>query len=161
MKQLGPYGGQSPEPLTHEVERFHKKYQTVPWSGCWIWVSTIGAGGYGVMSLKLPTRKPYRAHRISYVIHHGPIDPNMVIDHTCRVKSCVNPSHLRMITQRENIRNTKCSSELNKAKKNCPKCAGEYSTNSMGWRYCRKCASVLAKKRRTEARLQKKNQNAT
>lgn len=36
----------------------------------------------------------WRAHRVSFVIHHGPIPDNLQVHHCCDVKLCVNPKHL-------------------------------------------------------------------
>lgn len=62
---------------------------------CWSWVGPINKNGYAtIMSLL--------AHRVSYTISHGPIPDGKVIDHTCRVRSCTNPNHLRVVSPRQN-----------------------------------------------------------
>jgi hypothetical protein len=38
------------------------------------------------------------AHRAMYAEHMGPIPDGLVLDHLCRVKSCVNPTHLEPVT---------------------------------------------------------------
>lgn len=45
-----------------------------------------------------------QAHRYAYQLHHGPIPDGSVIHHTCFCKRCVNPDHLRSVSQRENVR---------------------------------------------------------
>jgi hypothetical protein len=43
------------------------------------------------------------AHRLSYEHHVGPIPDGMVLDHLCRNKACIRPSHLDPVPQRTNI----------------------------------------------------------
>ena len=43
------------------------------------------------------------AHRVYYERYRGPIPENMVIDHLCRNTACVNPDHMEVVTQTENI----------------------------------------------------------
>ena len=84
--------------------RFEKKVKKTP--GCWTWVGAIAKNGYGVFWLD---RKNIYAHRFAY----GSVPDGMVIDHLCRNRSCVNPSHLEAVTQRENVlRGAKCNKEL-------------------------------------------------
>ena len=47
----------------------------------------------------------YFAHRIAYAIAHGPFDKDLVVDHQCFNKSCVNPDHLRLVTPQQNSEN--------------------------------------------------------
>lgn len=37
-------------------------------------------------------------------MHHGEIPPSLTVDHICRNKLCVNPSHLRLLTLADNVR---------------------------------------------------------
>lgn len=70
--------------------------------GCWIWQGPPNAQGYGAISYGGKRRT---AHRVSYEINVGPIPEGMQIDHACRVKLCVNPKHLRVVTDGENKQN--------------------------------------------------------
>jgi len=71
-----------------------------PISGCWLWSAGLGSGGYGSLYVD---RRNVRAHRYVYEFFRGAIPPGLVIDHLCRVRSCVNPAHLEVVTDRENI----------------------------------------------------------
>jgi hypothetical protein len=70
-------------------------------SPCWIWVKHINEWGYGVKSID---SKPKAAHRVYYEQHVGPIPSGLQLDHLCRVRECVNPSHLEPVTAAENSR---------------------------------------------------------
>ena len=48
-------------------------------------------------------RGEYAAHRFVYEQTKGPILEGLTIDHLCRVRCCVNPDHLEVVTIQENI----------------------------------------------------------
>lgn len=162
-KARGAESGYSPDVDEWDVKRFMKYVEMVPESGCWIWTAALNSFGYGQFGLRTPVRRPYPAHRVSYVIHHGPITTGMVIDHKCRVRSCVNPDHIRMVTQKQNMEHAAIApgmgtggvAAVNRRKTCCPKCAGEYSVNSQGWRICKPCT-----KKRYAARYRQKKLKA-
>ena len=87
-----------------EGERF---WMSVDKSGdeCWTWTGALTTNGYGLFRVvDKPTN--VRAHRYSYAIAKGPIPHGMHIDHMCRNRTCVNPSHLRLATKKQNAENT-------------------------------------------------------
>ncbi len=68
--------------------------------GCWLWKgATFKNGGYGRIIIK---GKHYRAHRLSYELFKVP-PGDMKVCHTCDVTRCVNPDHLWLGTDTENI----------------------------------------------------------
>jgi hypothetical protein len=69
---------------------------------CWLWAASLDGKGYGQVRVGYAM---YRAHRLAFADANGGIPPGMVIDHTCHVKSCVNPSHLQAVTQQQNMEN--------------------------------------------------------
>jgi HNH endonuclease len=81
------------------AERFDKLYIPEPNSGCWIWLGALGDGGYGYVFFN---GKNSRAHRVSYQIAVGEIPDGLQLDHLCRMRCCVNPTHLEPVTNREN-----------------------------------------------------------
>lgn len=68
---------------------------------CWMWLRAKDPWGYGN---HYEGGKYYRAHRFYYEKHVGLIPRNLVLHHDCDNTSCVNPGHLRPITQSENLR---------------------------------------------------------
>ena len=71
-----------------------------PNTGCWLWTASTHEFGYGQIYFR---RKVGRAHRLSYFAFKGEIPAGMVIRHTCDQPYCVNPDHLVVGTQRDNI----------------------------------------------------------
>lgn len=68
--------------------------------GCWLWTRSTSRDGYGWASLN---NKTHQAHRLAYILTHGEPGPGLVLDHTCRVRRCVNPAHLEPVTNAENL----------------------------------------------------------
>src|SRR5262245_43846462 len=74
-----------------------------PNSGCWLWLGSLDRGGYGRVSSKGWRGCRNRlAHRLAYEAFISPIPDELTLDHRCRVRSCVNPAHLRPVTRGEN-----------------------------------------------------------
>lgn len=81
--------------------RFWNKVQPNPDTGCWEWTGSKNKRApYGRF---LWQGKVELAHRLAYEMLIGPIPEGLVIDHCCRHHSCVNPAHLDIVTQRDNV----------------------------------------------------------
>ena len=71
-------------------------------STCWSWTGVPSDTGYGHIVFE---GLDQGAHRVSWEIHRGPIPAGMHIDHKCHNRICVNPSHLRVATPKQNFEN--------------------------------------------------------
>jgi hypothetical protein len=78
---------------------------------CIEWAGARNTEGYGYVQVG---PKLLRAHRVAYERERGPIPAGLVIDHLCGNPPCVNVSHLRAVSNRENVRAGK-STRLNLA----------------------------------------------
>lgn len=84
--------------------RFWEKVDKNGPLGCWIWTASFTSAGYGQFIVMRGHRGyPRQAHRIAWELLRGPIPDDLVIDHRCRTRACVNPDHLEPVTNKENI----------------------------------------------------------
>jgi len=85
---------------------------------CWIWNGAKTTDGYG--QIKSGDKIQY-VHRLSYQFHKGEIPKGLQIDHLCRVRNCINPEHLQVVTLRENVLRGNSIPAINARKKQCIK----------------------------------------
>lgn len=113
---------------------------------CWLWLRSSGSHGYGQTWDGTTVRL---AHRIAWELTHGPIPNDLTIDHVCRVRTCCNPAHLRLLS---NLANASDNGQARRT--HCPQ-GHEYTkentyvrTNRKGpSRSCRICMTARNKAR--------------
>jgi hypothetical protein len=82
-----------------EASAFWKRVERRGLGECWPWMGAL-ALGYGRLCIG---GKQRWAHRLAYELLVGPIPEDKQIDHLCRNRRCVNPGHMEVVTQRENL----------------------------------------------------------
>lgn len=130
-------------PKRTPMERFLEKTERT--DGCWLWKGYTGGTGYGVMLVR---GKYIGAHRFAYEQWKGPIPKGMHLDHLCRVRACVNPGHLEVVTPRINAQRGDGGKHW-AAKTHCPR-GHPYSPENTyftpkGGRACKECRRIRAR----------------
>ncbi len=82
------------------LERFEDKFILEPNTDCWLWIAGTSPRGYGRFKVD---GKLEQAHRVSYELYVGPIPDGLWVLHRCDIYSCVNPEHLFLGTQQDNV----------------------------------------------------------
>lgn len=83
------------------IERVWRRTTIGAPDDCWPWFGALGASGQGVLGFK---KRLYATDREVYRHHHGPINTDNSIIHTCGNKLCNNPSHLIAFTERDSAK---------------------------------------------------------
>lgn len=136
------------------IERFEAGIAKQKETGCWLWRKHIIWNGYGQF---YADGKLWRAHRWSWEFYRGKIPDGMHVDHLCRVRHCVNPDHLRIVTNAENVlcgigwtaqnaRKTHCIRGHEFTKENTL----ERGTEKNRWRVCITCRNSYRERRKSK-----------
>lgn len=93
------------------AERAATRYEVDESTGCWISTYSRASHGYAQVGWSEKTltarNRMTTAHRAAWVHHSGKqIPEGMTVDHMCKNRPCVNPGHLRLLTNFENARRT-------------------------------------------------------
>jgi hypothetical protein len=103
---------------------------------CWLWTAGRNGDGYGHLRVAGPHVK---AHRFSYELLVDAIPDELQLDHLCRVRHCVNPDHLELVTSRENTLRGLTLAAWCAAKTHCPAGHAYSPENTRLYRGARRC----------------------
>lgn len=78
-------------------------------TGCWEWSGAKTYNGYGRVKFK---NVAWMAHRLSYTLNVGEIPEGLIVMHSCDNPSCINPEHLTVGTQKDNMEDCKAKGRL-------------------------------------------------
>ena len=138
-------------------ERFWSKVEFT--DSCWLWTAAK-SGGYGHF---WPAGRMIPAHRWAYEFCVGPIPEGLEIDHLCRVRACVNPSHLEPVSPTVNKLRGFGLPAKNARKTHCPQ-GHPYSGENLillgTWRYCRICSNKFGREKKRRLRAKAKGSNS-
>lgn len=84
-------------------ERLMRRVEHAP-SGCWLWTGGRVQTGHGQITIGGKGSTNISTHRASWILHFGPIPPAKSVLHRCDIPNCVNPDHLYLGTQADNMR---------------------------------------------------------
>ena len=106
---------------------------------CWEWQGYVTHYGYGTYG-----HDNYMAHRVVYELFNEQLESNMFLDHLCRNRKCVNPSHLEPVTLVENVMRGESIHAKNARKTHCKRGheftkANTYIHPKRGHRHCKSC----------------------
>lgn len=100
-----PRGGKRVEPLIRFWARVSKR------ETCWEWTGPYDGDGYGQFTDG--EGRNVRAHRFSWSLANGPIPAGLKVLHRCDNPPCVNPSHLFLGTDNDNLKDAISKGRLN------------------------------------------------
>jgi hypothetical protein len=89
--------------VTDLRSRLEASIERIPEAGCWIWLGMLNEKGYGRVRTAGKHGPKTGAHRVVWEAYRGSIPHGLLVLHHCDVPCCVNPGHLFLGTQKDNM----------------------------------------------------------
>ncbi len=142
-------------PRERLLERLLNKVTVGHQGGCALYHGALDRDGYGHITTER-RGQTYRVHRLIYEFFVAPIPDGLQLDHLCRVRNCVRPDHLEVVTLKENVLRGEGISAENARKTHCWR-GHEFTPENTGTteqegRYCRACGTVRMREWRAAKR---------
>lgn len=119
---------------------------------CWLWTGHLASDGYGQI---YNGKSSVYVHRLSLSFIGKTIPKGMEVDHLCRVKNCLNPEHLEVVTRKENILRGEGAAAKCARKTHCVR-GHELNADNIypgkTYRQCKVCVGIRNKKHATAIR---------
>ena len=135
------YRAPSPHPVPERVRLgIWQRVEVGSLTQCWPWRLSTGSHGYGQVGWSLGDGRHSMttAHRVAWQALFGPLPEGLTVDHVCHNRVCCNPTHLRLLTNRDNA-----ADNGQRDKSHCPKghvyAGTNLIVNRKGHRFCRRC----------------------
>lgn len=143
---------------TRLPEHFWSKVDVNESTGCWEWSGSKGVDGYGLFAVQ---RRTKRAHRIAYQALVSDIPDGKLCDHLCRVRNCVRPDHIELVSHRENVSRGRVSQANRERFARMTHCArghelsgsNLYRKPKTGRRECNECRRIKARERYARSKI--------
>jgi hypothetical protein len=98
---------------------------------CWLWTGKLSSEGYPVLCVD--GQKLY-VHRLAARVQHGDIPSGYTVDHLCRNRACIRPTHMDVVTRRVNVLRGIGPAAVHARATHCPQGHEYNKANTYWWR---------------------------